>query len=417
MITIESRKIEHAVVRVPGSKSYTHRLLIGCALASGKSTLADPLVSEDTRLTARALGQMGARIQFADDKARVTGTGGRLQPADDPIFLKNSGTSMRLLTALAGLGRTPYRLTGSPRMHQRPIGPLLDSLNQIGVAARSENDNGCPPVLVDGINGQGGAAAIDCSISSQFLSGLLLMAPCLSRGLDISVTRGPVSKPYLDLTLDIMSRLGVGVEREGYERFTVAGGQAYLAGDYPVEPDCSGASYFWAAAAVNGGSVTVRNIPANTRQGDVGIVDLLARMGCRVTSGAEGVTVTGGELNAIQCDMGDMPDMVPTLAVVAAFARGTTEIRNVAHLKAKETDRLAAVSAELGRMGVAVSATGDTLRVTGGKAHGAEIETYDDHRIAMAFAVAGLKVPGVAIKDPHCVAKSFPDFWDLFRDL
>ena len=164
MITIESRKIEHAVVRVPGSKSYTHRLLIGCALASGKSTLADPLVSEDTRLTARALGQMGARIQFADDKARVTGTGGRLQPADDPIFLKNSGTSMRLLTALAGLGRTPYRLTGSPRMHQRPIGPLLDSLNQIGVAARSENDNSCPPVLVDGINGQGGAATIGIAV-------------------------------------------------------------------------------------------------------------------------------------------------------------------------------------------------------------------------------------------------------------
>jgi 3-phosphoshikimate 1-carboxyvinyltransferase len=417
MLTIDPRKIDHATVRVPGSKSYTHRLLIGCALASGTSTLANPLISEDTRFTARALEQMGAQIELQEGGARVQGSGGRLRSAADPIYLGNSGTSMRLLTAIAGLGRGPYRLEGTPRMHQRPIGALLEGLAQIGVAAWAVNGDDCPPVVVDGTHARGGAAILDCSLSSQFLSGMLLMAPCLSLGLEIRVARGPVSKPYLDLTLEIMAQLGIRVERQGYRRFAVPGGQAYAAGDYRVEPDCSGAGYFWAAAAVTGGSVTVRDISPGTRQGDMGLVTLLEQMGCRVQFGAQGVTVTGGDLRAIECDMGDMPDMVPTLAVVAAFARGTTRIGNVAHLKAKESDRLGAVAAELARLGVTVATTPDSLSITGGIPRGAHIRTYDDHRMAMAFAVAGLRVPGLSIENPGCVAKSFPNFWDLFQRL
>jgi 3-phosphoshikimate 1-carboxyvinyltransferase len=258
---------------------------------------------------------------------------------------------------------------------------------------------------------------IDCRVSSQYLSGLLLSAPCTEKGMAIEVVGGPVSKPYIDMTVEILERFGIRLTRAGYHRFDVPGAQRYRPGTYEVAPDASQAGYFWAAAAVAGTTVTVQGVHPDAIQGDVRLAEVFGRMGCRVAATPAGIAVTGGDLRGVEVDMGDMPDMVPTLAVVAAFARGTTVMTKVAHLRAKECDRLAAVEAELAKMGIEARSTADTLSVTGGAPHGAEIETYDDHRIAMCFAVAGLRVAGVRIRNPDCVAKSFPNFWEVFGGL
>ncbi|MGD9332999.1 MAG: 3-phosphoshikimate 1-carboxyvinyltransferase, partial [Desulfobacterales bacterium] len=258
---------------------------------------------------------------------------------------------------------------------------------------------------------------IDCSMSSQFLSSLLLMAPLTDTGLQINVCRGPVSKPYVDLTIDIMQQFGVTLHRQGYATFDIAGGQAYRAGTYTVEPDVSNASYFWAAGAITGKAIKVGGINQNSLQGDLKILPLFKKMGCQLQFERDGITVKGDSLVGIEADMGDMPDMVPTVAVVAAFAEGTTCIRNIAHLRAKECDRLEAVRRELEAMGIATRSTGDDLTIRGGRPVAAEIETYNDHRIAMSFAVAGLGAPGTRIRNPSCVEKSFPGFWQVLETL
>jgi 3-phosphoshikimate 1-carboxyvinyltransferase len=418
MKTIDPRNIngKTLAITVPGSKSFTHRTLIAAALSDGPCTVHNPLDSRDTRLTLTALERMGTRVRREGDRVHIDGRHGALAPAPEPIYLENSGTSMRLLTGVAALGQGAYTLTGTERMGQRPIQDLLDSLNQLGIPARSLNENGCPPVVVTGAPVAGGAVDIRCAVSSQYLSSLLLMAPCTEKGLDIRVTEGPVSKPYIDMTLDILERFGIKAKRDGYTRFSIPGRQAYRSGTYHVEPDASQAGYFWAAAAITGATVRVGQTRTDSRQGDVGLAGVFGAMGCRVTHGPGGIAVTGGPLSAVTVDMANMPDMVPTLAVVAAFAQGTTVIENVAHLKAKECDRLGAVTTELTRMGIEVQKTDTGLAITGGSPRGAVIETYDDHRIAMSFAVAGLVVPGVAIADPGCVAKSFPHFWDVFEN-
>lgn len=423
MIEIRPHRPGPCTVRVPGSKSYTHRLLIAAALADGRSTVKNGLDSEDTRLTRNALSRMGVRIEETQTGRELTisGVGGtpfKGVAPDQPIHLGNSGTSMRLLTAVAALMPGETVLTGTERMCRRPVGDLLDGLSQIGVSARSINGDGCPPVAVTGGRPKGGRVALDCGVSSQFLSALLLIAPSTADGVEIEVTRGPVSRPYIDLTVEVMDRLGVSILRDGYTRFSVPGGRTYRPGDYTVEPDASNASYFWAAAAVTGGTVTVAGLGPDSRQGDLKIVDLLAGMGCRVERDQTGIRVTGpDQLTAIRADMGDIPDMVPTLAVTAAFAEGSTVISNVAHLRAKESDRLAAMADGLTRMGIEARAGADSLIITGGRPHGARIETYDDHRIAMSFAVAGLATPGVVILDETCVGKSFPTFWEVFEGL
>jgi 3-phosphoshikimate 1-carboxyvinyltransferase len=342
---------------------------------------------------------------------------GKFQPVPEAIDFCNSGTSMRLFGGLVILGRGIYTLTGTQRMCERPMQALLDSLTQMGIPAKSKSGNGCPPVTIEAGQCSGGRTTIDCSVSSQYLSALLLVAPCLEKGLTIDVTEGPVSKPYIDMTVDIMNAFGIDLKRDGHTHFEVPGGQTYQAGDYTVETDGSNAGYFWAAAAITGNRVKVRGLTTASRQGDVGLADILGQMGCGVEHAPDGIAVTGGELTAVDVDMGHMPDVVPTLAVAAAFARGTTKIRNVAHLRGKECDRLAAVSQELAKMGIKTRIHDNELEIVGGKPGGAEIETYDDHRIAMSFAVAGLKVPGMKIIDPDCVAKSFPTYWDVFEKL
>ena len=402
---------------VPGSKSYTHRAFIAAALAEGSSEIEGALWSEDTRLTREALCGWGARFTARGPSWAVAGTAGRLVPAAGPVRLGNSGTSMRLLTAVAALVAGESLLVGSPRLEARPVGELVSALAALGVAAECLRGNGCPPVRVCGGRLPGGRVRLDCSRSSQFLSALLLAAPYSERGIEIEVARGPVSRPYLDITVDVLKRFGVAVERKGWERFRVEGGGRYRACRFAVEADCSQAGYFWAAAAVTGSAVTVRGTRRDSLQGDVRLLDLLAAMGCRVEDGEGGVRVTGGELRAVDADLGDLPDAVPTLAVVAAYARGESRIRNVGHLRDKESDRLAAVCEGLSRMGIRARVEGSELRVTGGRPRGAAIDCHDDHRIAMSFAVAGLGTPGVRILDEACVAKSFPGFWGVFEEL
>ena len=419
MLKIKPKTVTRSAVRVPGSKSFTHRVLIAAALAKGQSHIDGALFSRDTELTTSALRQMGAQISAnaKNFSFTVTGTGGVLQPAEDNIFLENSGTSMRLLTAIAALGQGDYVFDGSPRMRQRPMAELLDALKQLKIPARSLRNDGCPPIQIGGGVVAGGPVEIDCGISSQYLSGLLLMAPLTRDGLEIEVTRGPVSRPYVDLTLTVMQRFGITVKHQGYTHFSVTGGQQYQPGNYTVEPDCSQAGYFWAAAAITGSEIKVLGVNQDSDQGDLGFIRVLEKMGCRLDFAGDGITVIGGPLKSLTVDMGDMPDLVPTLAVVAAFAEGTTLMTNVAHLRAKESDRLAAVVNELTKMGIKAECGLDSITVTGGQPTGAQIKTYDDHRIAMSFALAGLKTAGIKIEDEACVAKSFPDFWSVFNSL
>ena len=402
---------------MPGSKSYTHRMLIAAAMADGVSTLKNALVSEDTLLTIKALRQMGIQIEVNDSEVRVYGKSGRLGACEEPIDLGNSGTSMRLLTAVATLGEGTYTLTGNARMQKRPIKDLTDALQQMGIQARCLKGNGCPPVEVISAKINTKQVDINCQSSSQYLSALLLMAPGTTEGLDIRVTGGPVSRPYIDLTVALMQTFGIQLDREEYRKFKVPGGQHYRAGNYTVEADCSQAAYFWGAAAIGDTDIKVMGVNTDSIQGDVRFADLLQQMGCRVTRESDGIVVAGGPLNAIEADLTDMPDQVPTLAVVAAFSEGTTVIKNVAHLKSKESDRLTATVTELNKMGIDATCTESELIITGGAPRGAVVETYNDHRIAMSFAIAGLNVPGICIRNESCVEKSFPTFWQVFEGL
>ena len=416
MIEIKPGKINDCNVSVPGSKSFTHRILLASALSHGVSRIRNCLKSEDTLFTRTALKQMGIGIEEDRDEITVLGGGGIFKPCDKPIYLGNSGTSMRLLTAAAALGRGSYTFTGIERMQERPVDDLIQGLRQAGVTVNSLKENGCPPVKISGGEINGGSIELDCGKSSQFLSALLLVAPCTSQGLDITVTRGPVSRPYIDMTVQVMENFGISINRSGYERFRVPGAQSYRSGRYTVEPDSSQAGYFWAAAAITGAKIKVRGI-VDTSQGDVRFTELLEQMGCKVFHEHDGIAVCGGKLSAIETDMADMPDLVPTLSVDAAFAQGTTVIKNVAHLKDKESDRLAAVQKELSKMGIRVETDGSGIAITGGSPHGAEIDTYGDHRIAMSFSIAGLRVPGIFIRNEKCVEKSFPEFWNVFERL
>ena len=416
MIEIKTAPIKNSLVTVPGSKSYTHRLLIAAALASGSSRILSPLRSEDTRFTAEGLRQLGIPVEDHGSFMTVHGTGGVLAPSGE-IDLGNSGTSVRLLTGICALGKGPYTITGTKRMQERPIQDLLDGLTQLGVQAVSLAGNGCPPIEIRGGEIDGGRVDLNCKVSSQYLSSILLMAPLSRKGIDIRVSQGPVSKPYVDMTLEVMETLGIEFARDGYTAFRVPGGQAYLPGEYVVEPDASQAGYFWGAAAITGASITVAGLSGKSGQGDIKFAEVFAQMGCRVEERSEGICVTGGKLRGVTVDMADMPDMVPTLAVVAAFAEGTTEIRNVAHLKAKESDRFGAVVTELKKLGIVAECSDSGMTIVGGAPKGAAIHTYEDHRMAMSFSLAGLRVPGVFIENEACVSKSFPNYWDVFGAL
>jgi len=405
-------------IEVPGSKSLTQRALIAAALADGNSYLISPLASEDTSYTIAALRAMGINVNDSDPtRWLINGNSGRIsQPAKD-IYLGNNGTATRFLTSVAALGHGHFNLTGDKRMSERPIGPLIEALQGWGVKITCKTKKKCPPLSIEAKGLNGNRTILSEGKSSQYLSSLLLVAPYAKNEAEIEVQGEVLSKPYVGMTLAIMADFGIEAEvTSSFTHFRIPKG-CYKARKYRIEGDASSASYFWAAAAVNGGSVTVSNVPVLSLQGDTGLVPLLARMGCFITKTDTGITVQGPDkLRAVNVDMGNMPDVAPTLAIVAAFAQGTTTIRNIAHLRIKECDRLSAVVTELRKIGAEVEEKPDAMIIhgqEGGKnLHGAVIETYNDHRIAMCFAVAGLRIPGIRINGEECVGKSFPDFWE-----
>ncbi len=392
--------------------------MICASLASGKSQIDNLLASEDINYTMSALDKMGAQIsKNQQGLIEVTGFKGKPQAFSDPIYLGNSGTSMRLLAGIAALGNTQYTLTGDKRMQQRPMGELLNALEMAGINAVSEHGNNAPPIQIKGGLQKKGKISIDCSQSSQYLSSLLLMGACFKEGLVISLPGPPVSTPYIDLTMDIMKQFNVHCEKTDDLEYHVPGCQQYSPKRFTIEPDISNASYFWAAGAVTQKMVKVANITQDSLQGDLRFLNILELMGCCIGFDADGAGVRGDDLKAVEVDMSDIPDVVPTLAVIAAFAKGKTIIKNIAHLREKECDRIDAVVSQLNKMGIE-SKQGETwLSVKGGKPQGAFIETFNDHRIAMAFSIAGLKVEGIEIENPGCVGKSFPTFWEVFETL
>ena len=421
-----------ATVQVPGSKSITNRALVLAALASknGPCVLEGALQSEDTAVMIDSLIRLGFKVKpdwLLNQIIVGRNQSGRIIPEESAdLFVANSGTTMRFLTAAVSVCTGRYRLDGVPRMRERPIKDLLDALNQLGVDARSERGNECPPVLIqsDGWKKPNrppipGLVCLQSAVSSQFLSGLMLAAPfCTLPGVYIFFDENQVSRPYLDMTDAMLHAWGIATTFADCSRtFDVQSQHGAYIAHYSIEPDCSAASYFWAGAAVANGRITLLDLPENSIQGDVHFVDVLAKMGCRVERCSAGITVHGRSLRGIDVDMNDISDTVMTLAAVACFAEGPTTIRNVAHIRHKETDRLTALATELRRVGAEVEEFADGLTITPRPLHGAEIETYNDHRMAMSMALIGLKVPGIIIKNPGCVAKTYPGFWEDLEKL
>jgi len=401
--------------QVPGSKSYTNRALTIAAMAQGTSTLQGALLSDDTFVARQALGQLGLQVEQNGTTFEVRGQHGEFSVPEKPLYLGNSGTATRFFTAMLTLPGFSVTLTGNPRMQERPIGDLLDALNQLGASVKSVRGNNCPPVQIDAQRLRGGTATISGAISSQFLSALLMAAPYAQTDVTLQVRDQLVSKPYVDLTLDIMGQFGVQVTHEDYRQFFIPGQQVYRGRTYMIEGDVSSATYFWGLAALLGQEMCVINIPSSSAQGDLGFVDVLEQMGCAVSRDTT-LTVTGpSQLRPLgEIDLNALPDAAMTVAVLAAFCPGVTRIRNVWNLRVKETDRLQALANELRKMGTRVEELPDGLHIEGNpdQLHGAEIATYDDHRIAMCFGMAGARLPGIRIQEPACVAKTYPGFWD-----
>ena len=415
-ITIKPSGPVQGSVRPPGSKSITNRAFVCAALASGTSHLRGALDSEDTRVMADSLGQLGFRIttDHSSDRFEVVGCAGRLPSSSSDLFVANSGTTVRFLTALVTLGHGDYHLDGVPRMRERPIGDLLHALNQLGTSTSSEQETGCPPVFVRANGLTGGTATVRGDISSQFLSALLMVGPCAQSDVVIRVEGPLVSKPYVEMTLAVMQRFGVEVIHDDLLEFRFGEGLRYQACSYDIEPDASAASYFWAAAAITQGSVLVKGLSFKAIQGDVQFCECLAQMGCHVEQRPDGIQVTGCPLRGVDVDLNEISDTVLTLAAVALFASSPTTIRGVGHIRHKETDRISDLARELRKLGAGVDEFPDGLRITPGPLQVATVETYDDHRMAMSLAMVGLGRPGVTIANPGCTAKTYPRF---FEDL
>ncbi len=407
----------HGSIRPPGSKSLTNRGLLIASLADGKSVLHGALDSDDTRVMVASLRQLGISVDHntATETITVYGNRGHFENPAADLFVDNSGTTIRFLTAVLAMAGGQYVLDGVARMRQRPIGPLTQALTTIGANVVAESANDCPPVRISSSRLPGGLLKLRGDISSQYLSGLLMAAPLASEGIAIEIDGPLISKPYVIMTLEVMKAFGVECQHNAeLSRFEVLAGQTYLAREYRVEPDASAASYFWAAAAICGGQATVVGLNQDSLQGDVGFAGCLQAMGCEVSFAKDAITVTGPAKHGIDVDMSDISDTVQTLAAVALFVDGQTRVRNVAHNRVKETDRIGNLAIELRKFGVQVNEYDDGLAISRGPMQGAVIETYNDHRMAMSLALVGLKQPGVVIENPGCVSKTYPNY---FRDL
>lgn len=402
-------------MRPPGSKSITNRALAAAALAEGESLIAGALRSDDTEAMAGCLRRMGVHIEDAPDGGLRVRSTGRLR-GGGRLDARASGTTARFITAAACLADGPVVIDGAPRMRERPIGELVDALRSLGAGVDAARGGRYPPVRTAGGGLAGGRAAVDGSRSSQFISAVLLSAPRAGRTVTLDLGGDLASRPYLDTTLEVMAAFGAGARWLDRRTIEAAAG-GYRPASFTVEADASAAVYPWTAAAVTGASVTVTGIDPASTQADMAALGVLERMGCGVRAGAGGITVDGAPLGGVEADLRDCPDASLGLAVAAAFATGPSRFTGLANLRIKETDRLAALENELNRMGARASAGGDWIAVRPGPLRPARIRTYDDHRMAMSFAVAGLVQPGILIEDPGCTAKTWPGFFGMLESL
>lgn len=418
-ITLQLKeKINHELAIV-GSKSLTNRALMVAALAQGTSVLEHALIAQDSQVMLQALQNLGFAISSQGTTFQVTGQGGRIPAQQACLDLQLSGTSIRFLTALVSLGTGDYRLDGTARMRQRPIQDLLEALQPLGVQSRSQA--GCPPVDIEATGLRGGSTRIAGDSSSQYLSALLMVAPYATEAVDIQVTGVLQSKPFVDLTLKLMEDFGVTVQRDGYKHFRVTP-QRYQARHYAIEGDATAAGYFWAAAALTGGRVNVTNVGKETQQGDKRFADVLAQMGCTVNWRAESCEVIApadGILQGGVFNFNDIPDQAQTMAVVALFAASPVRLEHIHNLRIKETDRLHALATELRKFGASVEEGEDYIVIEPAQNYhqAVAVDTYGDHRMAMAFALAGLRLANITIRNPACVAKTFPDFFARWEQL
>jgi 3-phosphoshikimate 1-carboxyvinyltransferase len=408
-----------ATVRVPGSKSLTNRALLIAALANGTTRIANALFSDDSKYFAKALKTLGFDVQLdeASSEMIVTGLGGRIPSDQAELFIGNAGTAARFLSAFLTLGHGKYILDGDSRMRERPIGDLIDAFHQLGVELEATNQ--CPPVEIFAKGLPGGKTKIAGNISSQFLSALLMVAPYAQSPVEIEVTTELNSKPYVDMTIAIMQDFGVQVQRQEYERFVIEPSLFFPLSPCIIESDASAASYFFAAPAICGGVVCVENISRNSKQGDIAFLDILQQMGCVLREDGNSIEVTGTKsLKGIDVDMRDIPDTAQTLAVVAPFASSPTRIRGIASARLKETDRVHATCTELSRLGIRVEEHEDGMTIYPcDEIQPATIQTYNDHRMAMAFSLIGLRIEGITIENPSCVSKTFPDYFEVLGRL
>ncbi|MCP4750738.1 MAG: 3-phosphoshikimate 1-carboxyvinyltransferase [Proteobacteria bacterium] len=405
-------------IRIPGSKSISNRAILIASLAQGTSWLDGVLASDDTFYMMKAWKNLGAEFVESDDGIRVQGCGGRLSACRDEIYIENAGTAARFLTAALTLGSGRYVVTGNERMRQRPIVDLLNALNTLGGKVADIAGTGCPPVEITAGGLSGGTVRIPGDKSSQYISAIMLAAPYAGNRTVVEITGNLVSRSYVEMTIDIMRAFDVRCRWLDEQTLSIDPGQHYVGKRYSIEGDASSASYFLGMAAITQGRIKIKGVKSDSTQGDLGLLGILEEMGCRVVWEDDGVVLEGRPLKGIEVDMNTMSDVAPTLAVVALFAEGVTKIRNVGNMRIKECDRIQAVVAELRKLGADAEEWDTGLGVTGlGRYRSAELDTYGDHRMAMSLSLAGLKIPGVKIKNPQCVSKTFPTFYDMFLPL
>jgi len=420
---LEIRPLNRAVnaeILVPGSKSITNRALLLAALADGPSTLENALFSEDSHWFAECLRRMGIAVDADENAATMTihGRGGTFPTQHADLFVGNSGTTARFMTAAATLGHGDYHFDGVERMHQRPIDNLLRALRGLGAKFTADGERFPLTVHADGL--RGGETELDATDSSQYLSALMQVAPYAQQDVIINIVGAVVSKPYIDITLAMMAQFGIVTDNSFYRKYSIKAGQRYCAQRYVIEPDASNATYFFAAAAITGGRVRVPHLSEKSLQGDAHFVDVLEQMGCTVTRAADYIEVQGPtQLDGIDIDLNAMSDTAQTLAAIAPFARNPVTIRGIEHIRHKETERIKAIVMELEKLGVKVEEFTDGVKIypSAVKPTSAGVDTYNDHRMAMAFSVIGLVVPGIKINDPGCTAKTFPDYFVRFEKL
>jgi 3-phosphoshikimate 1-carboxyvinyltransferase len=414
MKLIEILRNKYAKVKAPSSKAHTLRALILGSMAHGNTVIYNPLLGEDQLNLIDSLKKLGVNIQLQDNKILVEGKCGRFEPQSHEINLGESGVGMNFLSAAASLSNKPIILTGKESLLKRPIKEVIDGLIQLGCKIEYLEKEGFPPIKVYNNGIVGGESSIHGAKTSQYFSSITISAPYAQKDVVLNCIDDMNEKPYYDITLDIMEEFGVTVKNDNYKKMYIPKGQ-YTGKDIYIEGDYSNASYFFLGAAICKSKITVEGLKRNSVQGDKEILTILEKMGCQVSYDNDSITLMGGELKSIEYNMGDLPDLVPTVAIAAAFAKGTSIIHNIGHLRNKESDRISAVTNELTKMGAQISFDENSIQIVGGRTlHGALINTYNDHRIAMSFATAGLVTGNQRIENEMCVAKSFPDFWDRF---